>query len=81
MSGNVMQDDYMLNGGYISLDDGHDPLWSQERFGALIMAEQILVVNDHGNWQERRALMMHEQDRRRRRWWWWWWGRGRELLG
>ena len=55
MSGNVTQDDDTLDGGYNSLDDGHDPLWSQECFGALIIAEQILLANGRGTWQERRA--------------------------
>ncbi len=55
MSGNVTQDDDTLDGGYNSLDDGHDPLRSQERFGALIMAKRILVANGRGAWQERRA--------------------------
>ena len=55
MSGNVTQDDDTLDGGYNSLDDGHDPLRSQERFGALIKAERILVANGRGTWQERRA--------------------------
>ncbi len=55
MSGNVTQDDDTLNNGYNSLDDGHDSLRSQERVGALIMAERILVVNGRGTWQERQA--------------------------
>ncbi len=55
MLGNVTQDDDTLDGGYNSLNDGHDPLRSQERFGALIMAELILVVNGRGTWQERQA--------------------------
>ena len=55
MLGNVTQDDVMLDGGYNSLDDGHDLLRSQERFGALIMAGLILVTNGRGTWQERQA--------------------------
>ena len=51
----MTQNDDTLDGGYNSLDDGHDPLWSQERFGAMIMAEQILVANGCGTWQERQA--------------------------
>ncbi len=50
-----IQDDDTLDGGYNSLDDGHDPLRSQEHFRALIMAERILVVNGRGTWQERQA--------------------------
>jgi hypothetical protein len=55
MLGNVMQNDDTLDGGYNSLNNGHDPLRSQERFGALIMTEQILLANGRGTWQERRA--------------------------
>jgi hypothetical protein len=55
MLGNVTQDDDTLGGGYNSLDNGHAPLRSQECFGALIMAEQILGANGRGTWQERQA--------------------------
>ncbi len=54
MSGNVMQDDDTLDGGYNSLDYGHDPLRSQERFGLELG-------------RNAKQLVMHKQDRRRRR--------------
>ncbi len=58
MSGNVTQDDNMLDGNN-SLDDGHETDMDRHvRFGsfdALIMADLILMANSRGTRQERRA--------------------------
>ncbi len=58
MSGNVTQDDDRLDGNN-SLDDGHETDMDRNvrlgSFGALIMADRILVANGHGTRQERQA--------------------------
>ena len=58
MSGNVTQDDATFDGNN-SLDDGHetdtDRYVRLGSFDALIMADQILVANGRGTWQERQA--------------------------
>ena len=58
MSGNVTQDDNTFDENN-SLDDGHETDTDRNvrlgPFDALIMADQILVANGCGTWQERQA--------------------------
>ena len=59
MSGNVTQDDDTLDGGYNSLDNCHENNTDRNvrlgSFDALIIADQILVANGCGTWQECQA--------------------------